>query len=307
MRNKQIKLIYFSLGGTELKQINLGWKRIVGVAAVSFAVLLLVVSLFIGVFTDILRSWQITHLSRTNQHLSSLVNEMGKRVQSIESKVTNIEKQDDDMRVFVDMPTIDKDVRKMGVGGQVNNLPTDISSNLVASSDEALKVKSMLDNFEQRLRLAAESRQEITKRYYEILSKLKQTPSIRPLWGGRVTDKFGYRLDPFIDRFAHHDGLDFSAPRGTDVYASADGVVIEVVVRYKPNQNYGKYVMIDHGYGRITRYAHMETVLVKPGQKVTRHTIIGKVGDTGKSTGPHLHYEVIVDGKPVDPEAFIMD
>ncbi len=227
MRNKQVKLLYFSLGGTELKEISLGWKRIVGLVALSSAVILLVVSLTVGLFSWLISDHQVTNLSRSNSRLQSLLSDMGKNVQIIEAKLQSVEQQDDDLRVFVDMPTINSDVKKLGVGGRVNASAIDLAYGAGNVNEQAFQMKSMLENLSQRAELAVESRQEIMKQYYANLRKLKQTPSIRPLGGGRVTDKFGYRLDPFIDRFKHHAGVDFSAPRGTEVYASADGRVIE--------------------------------------------------------------------------------
>ena len=97
-----------------------------------------------------------------------------------------------------------------------------------------------------------------------------------------------------------------SLQRGTEVCASADGVVTGGHP-YQHNQSYGRYVIIDHGHGKMTRYAHLDKVLVQPGQSITRNTVIGTVGDTGKSTGPHLHYEVLVAGAPVNPENFILN
>lgn len=307
MRNKQVKLIYFSLGGTELKQISFGWKKLLGLSFLSLTIILLFISLILGIFTDFFHNWQMSNLTRNNKRLSGLLSEMSKKVQTIESRIQGIEKQDDDLRVFVDLPPINSDIKKLGVGGEISPFPVEMTLGSGNISEQTVKIKSMLDNLSQRAALAMESRQQIAEKYYENLRQLKQTPSIRPLGGGRVTDKFGYRLDPIIDRFAHHDGVDFSAPRGTDVFASADGKVVEVMTRYQPNQSYGKYVIIDHGFGRMTRYAHLETILVKLGQNITRYTVIGKVGDTGKSTGPHLHYEVMVDGKAVDPQNYIFD
>jgi len=307
MRNKQMKLLYFSLGGTELKEISLGWKKIVGIIVLGIAAIVLLVSVSVGLITALVNDYQVANLSRSNNRLQSLLADMGKEVQVIESKLKSVEQQDDDLRVFVDMPTIDSDIKKLGTGGKVNASAIDLAYGSGNVNQQAYQMKDLLDNLSQRAELAVESRQEIMKEYYDNLRRLKQTPSIRPLGGGRVTDKFGYRLDPFIDRFKHHTGVDFSAPRGTEVYASADGKVVETVNDYRPNYDYGKYVLINHGFGRLTRYAHLDQISVKPGQVVNRYTVIGRVGDTGRSTGPHLHYEVIVDGKPVDPFAYILD
>jgi murein DD-endopeptidase MepM/ murein hydrolase activator NlpD len=307
MRNKQVKLLYFSLGGTELKEVSLGWKKIVGLIALSCAAILLLISLSVGLINWLFSDYQVANLSRSNNRMQSLLADMNKQVRIIEAKLQSVEQQDDDLRVFVDMPTINSDVKKMGVGGKVSTAAIDLAYGTGNVNEQAFQMKNMLDNLSQRAELAVESRQEIMKHYYENLRKLKQLPSIRPLGGGRVTDKFGIRLDPFIDRFKHHDGVDFSAPRGTEVYASADGKVVEAQNSYRPNYDYGKYVLINHGFGRITRYAHLEAISVKVGQTVNRYTVIGRVGDTGRSTGPHLHYEVIVDGKPVDPFKYILD
>ncbi len=305
MRNKQIKLIYFSLGGTEIKQISLGWKKILGLTAISFAALLVLASMIIGVFTTMFDSLQVGHLNRSNQRLKTALMQMSGQVKTIKNKVQTIEKDDDDLRVYVDMPPINSDIRKMGVGGNSPSIIDHLDAGFNGASEQALEIKKTLDNLFQRAELAYESRKEIADRYYAKLAELKQTPSIRPVENGRVTDRYGYRIDPFIHRTMHHDGVDFSAPEGAEVFASADGVVEETVMRYTPNQGYGRYVIIDHGYGKKTRYAHLRSISVKPGQKITRTTVIGTVGDTGKSTGPHLHYEVIIAGKAVNPEQYI--
>jgi murein DD-endopeptidase MepM/ murein hydrolase activator NlpD len=307
MRKKQIKLIYFSLGDSKIRQVSFSWHKILGMTAVGFVALLVLVSMIIGAFSSMFDNLQATHLSRSNKRLVSALAEMTGKVKAIENKVEEIEKNDDDLRVFVDMPVINSDIRKMGVGGNSPSIIEHLDTGYNGASVQALAMKKMLDNLYQRVELATQSRKEISDRYFARLQELKQTPSIRPISYGRVTDRFGYRLDPFIGRIMHHDGVDFSAPKGTEVFASADGVVEEAVVNYQPNQSYGRYVLIHHGLGRTTRYAHLQTVLVKVGQKVNRNTVIGTVGDTGKSTGPHLHYEVLVDGKSVNPEKFILD
>jgi len=120
MRNKQMKLLYFSLGGTELKEISLGWKKIVGIIVLGIAAIVLLVSVSVGLITALVNDYQVANLSRSNNRLQSLLADMGKEVQVIESKLKSVEEQDDDLRVFVDMPTIDSDIKKLGTGGKVN-------------------------------------------------------------------------------------------------------------------------------------------------------------------------------------------
>jgi murein DD-endopeptidase MepM/ murein hydrolase activator NlpD len=108
---------------------------------------------------------------------------------------------------------------------------------------------------------------------------------------------YGYRVDPVYGTTKFHEGMDFSAPQGTPVYATGDGTVIHS----SWESAYGNLIEINHGYNYVTRYAHLSEILVRNGQTVKRGDLIGKVGNTGKSTGPHLHYEVRLRGEPQNP------
>ena len=132
-------------------------------------------------------------------------------------------------------------------------------------------------------------------------SLLRATPNMKPAQGW-VTSRFGYRVDPVSGRTALHQGLDFASAPGTPVYAPADGIVS--FAGY--DEGYGKLVSIDHGYGVVTRYGHNSQLFVVVGQKVKRGDVISAVGATGKATGVHLHYEVRVNGLPVDPANYIL-
>jgi murein DD-endopeptidase MepM/ murein hydrolase activator NlpD len=130
------------------------------------------------------------------------------------------------------------------------------------------------------------------------------TPAIQPLSNKdlkRIASGFGHRIDPVYKTVKFHAGLDFTAPQGTPIYASANGVV---KVAAHLGTGYGNHVVINHGYGYETLYGHMFRVKAKAGQRVKRGEIIGYVGSTGKSTGPHCHYEVHKNGRPLDPVYF---
>jgi murein DD-endopeptidase MepM/ murein hydrolase activator NlpD len=133
--------------------------------------------------------------------------------------------------------------------------------------------------------------------------KRAHTPSVWPTKESkrRINSKFGQRRDPFTKKWKHHGGVDISANYGTEILATADGVVS--FSGY--DQFLGNLVQIDHGYGLQTWYGHMSKRLVQKGDVVTRGMVVGKVGSTGRSTGPHIHYEVHVDGKRVDPRNFM--
>jgi len=127
-------------------------------------------------------------------------------------------------------------------------------------------------------------------------------PSLWPV-RGRITAGFGQRLDPFSGEGAFHSGVDIAAPSGARVDASADGLVLEA----GPNSGYGNEVLIDHGFGLTTKYGHLSRIFVLPGQEVKRGQAIGAVGMTGRATGPHLHYEVMVNDTRVNPAKFLRD
>jgi murein DD-endopeptidase MepM/ murein hydrolase activator NlpD len=133
-------------------------------------------------------------------------------------------------------------------------------------------------------------------------SLLNSTPNIRPAKGW-FTSRFGYRISPFTGRSALHAGLDIAAAPGSPVYATADGIV--TFAGY--DEGYGKMVTIDHGYGVTTRFGHNSQIYVQVGQRVSRWDVIASVGNTGRSTGPHCHYEVRVNGVPRDPALYILD
>lgn len=131
---------------------------------------------------------------------------------------------------------------------------------------------------------------------------LDHTPSIYPAYGW-VSSHFGYRNDPFTGKVTLHKGLDVAGPIGTPVHAPASGVVS--YVGYEPG--YGKIVSIDHGFGVLTRFAHNSKIFVKVGQQVSRRDKISAIGNTGRSSGPHVHYEVRVNGIPVDPKNYVLE
>lgn len=131
---------------------------------------------------------------------------------------------------------------------------------------------------------------------------LDHTPSIYPAYGW-VSSHFGYRNDPFTGKVTLHKGLDVAGPIGTPVFAPAAGVVS--YVGYEPG--YGKIVSIDHGFGVVTRFAHNSKIFVKVGQEISRRDKISAIGNTGRSSGPHVHYEVRVNGIPVDPKNYVLE
>ena len=162
-------------------------------------------------------------------------------------------------------------------------------------------IRNQLNNLSLRMSFQGQSFAEITTMVKNKEKLLRAIPAIQPVSNKnlkRVASGFGYRIDPLYKDSRLHAGLDFSAPTGTPIYATADG---EVQIAGFNTDGYGNKVVINHGYGFQTLYAHMVRVIANVGQSVKRGEVIGYVGSTGKSTGPHLHYEVIKRGTKVDP------
>lgn len=132
------------------------------------------------------------------------------------------------------------------------------------------------------------------------LKTIQQIPLGLPVYG-RITSRFGSRKDPLNGKSSFHEGIDFRGKRGDKIYATADGIVKKAF----KNGSYGNYVVIDHLNGYTTSFAHMQKYVVKKGDRVKRGQLIGQVGNTGRSTGPHLHYELLYKGKPVNPQKYI--
>jgi murein DD-endopeptidase MepM/ murein hydrolase activator NlpD len=144
------------------------------------------------------------------------------------------------------------------------------------------------------------SRKALLNRADKYLKAIRFLPFGRPV-DGSISSGFGKRFDPLNGKAAFHTGIDFRSKPGDNIYATADGVIKKAFF----NGSYGNYVLIDHDNGYSTAFSHMKKILVRPGEKVQRGKLIGIVGNSGRSTGPHLHYEVTLDGEPIDPYRFM--
>jgi murein DD-endopeptidase MepM/ murein hydrolase activator NlpD len=174
-----------------------------------------------------------------------------------------------------------------------------------APPEYATRIRSLemtVDGLTRRASLQEQSLQELYELLRDQESLLSSTPSIWPTRGW-ITSGFGYRVSPFTGERQLHEGVDISAPVGARVSSPADGVVTNT----STEEGYGKVVAINHGYGIVTRFAHNSEIKVRVGQRVSRGDPIATVGNTGRSTGPHVHYEVRVNGIPVNPMRYVLN
>jgi murein DD-endopeptidase MepM/ murein hydrolase activator NlpD len=216
----------------------------------------------------------------------------------VERVLSELQKRDEDLyRVALYADEFPEELRAMGTGGsdQYSDLEVFSNNKLLLTSAKRLDALKRKVNGQ---RLSFKELMDLAKNKEKVLASI---PAIQPLRNSdlkKLASGFGWRIDPIYKTSKFHAGMDFTSALGTEVYCTGDGKVEEVETS---GWGYGKCIVINHGYGYKTRYAHLSAFKVKVGQKVKRGDMIGKVGSTGKSTGPHLHYEVERYGKKLNP------
>jgi murein DD-endopeptidase MepM/ murein hydrolase activator NlpD len=237
-------------------------------------------------------------LRQQNESYKANYSLVQQRVKQLELQMTELESRDNEVyrSIFESSPLPDsarlKDMETLKEVKLIQNL---------SSSDLLQNMIDQLNNLSVRTSFQDKSYVEITSMVKNKEKLLRAIPAIQPVSNknlSRVASGFGYRIDPLYKDYRLHAGLDFTAPSGTPIYATADGVV---QIAGFNTDGYGNKVVINHGFGYQTLYGHMARVKAKAGQSVKRGEVIGYIGNTGKSTGPHCHYEVIKRGIKVDP------
>ena len=212
-------------------------------------------------------------------------------------------KNDNSFRSILQLDTVPLSIREAGTGGTENTFHLKNFGN----SSLLLKVAKKIDKINRQLIIQEKSYDEIDKNIESWIQEINNVPSIMPI---SVTDlvfissTFGMRSDPFLHESMYHKGYDYVAPIGTKVYATGNGIV--TLSKYS-RKGYGNEVIIDHSFGFSTRYAHLSQILVEEGDSIKRGQVIGLVGTTGRSTGPHLHYEVRYLNRAVNPFYYYSD
>ncbi len=256
--------------------------------------------LFLYLFLTFFPSPREKQLLREKTSLESQLEVLNNQVDQMQVVMTDLQQRDDNLyRVLFGAEPIPLSVRQ-GAQRKIDyyeQLAQMTNSELAA--DLSLKV----DLLEKEIYVQAKSYDEVAQMAKEQEIRMENIPAIQPVMNKdlkRVASGYGMRIDPVYHVRKFHQGMDFTAPTGTEVFATGNAKVD--FAGWK--QGYGNTVILDHGYGYKTLYAHLYKILVRKGQKVRRSDIIALVGNTGKSTGPHLHYEVRLNNKPVDPRNY---
>lgn len=224
-----------------------------------------------------------------------------KEINDLKAKVMALKKTEGKLRVIANLESTAKD-GLFGVGG---SMPEDLKTNLDLQEKHNSLVREMheqVDHLQAAVTNQSGVFESLLKHLDDRMNLLACTPTIRPT-DGWVTSRYGYRSSPFTDKREFHKGLDIATRGGMPIVATANGVVSYVGSKGQ----LGRIVVIDHGYGLVTRYAHVKKALVKRGEKVKRGQKIAIVGSSGRATGPHVHYEVLLNGLPVNPEKYILN
>lgn len=240
-------------------------------------------------------------LKMENDRLGDGYDQLSKELREVRQQMRDLEKRDNEVyrSIFEANPIPDSARAKAQEKVQQAAIIESMTGNQLYRS-----LLESINQLKNRIALQNKSYGEINERIKNKEKILAATPAIQPVSNkdlDRIASGFGYRIDPIYKTIKLHAGLDFTAPTGTPIYATADGVVS---ISGFSDGGYGNHVVINHGYGYETLYGHMSRIKAKRGQKVTRGEVIGYVGSTGKSTGPHLHYEVHKNGQKIDPVYF---
>lgn len=233
---------------------------------------------------------RLNYYRNENLRLKEKINLMEKKIVKIKDEISVLLKEQNKLRNYVDFEPLDENILDMPVGG----FPI-----------EKEKLTDLEERLDYLINFVEKQKSEIGEiaRFLENNEKLRRTtPSITPVAEGYITSKFEWRMDPFTGKMKFHEGIDIVSAKGTPIFATADGIV-----KFSGwKVGYGLTVEIDHGNGFVTVYAHNEKNLVITGQRVRRGDVIALMGATGKASGVHVHYEVRLFGKPVNPLLYII-
>ncbi len=242
-------------------------------------------------------------LERENRLLAGEIQRLRDRLVNLRDTINVFSQREQGLRLLAGLSPTDADVQQAGIGGPTGQWSERDSLAAAGSNgSQALAARIDMDQLTRRANILVRSIGEAYDSLSSHQARFAATPSVMPTKGWLTSAFARERVHPILHLARPHEGIDVSAPMGAEIEAPAAGVVTEV----RWVEGYGNMLTVDHGYGLVTRYAHCSKILVVRGQRVKRGQKIALVGSTGLSTGPHLHYEVWVSGKPVNPMQYVL-
>ena len=248
------------------------------------------------------KTFELSQLRQQTREQRSKIHFFASKIEDLEKQLSKLKDFDKRIRIIANLEKSQETTAFMGMGGPS---PSDVRERLKTENNEmglAQQMRTDIERLESEATSQEESLSELEKLLQSKREMLAHTPSIWPVHGW-VTSGFGFRTNPFTGLNQMHEGLDIANRIGTPVIAPADGIVSDT----GKDSAYGNVIVISHGFGINSRFLHLSKIFVSPGHRVKRGDKIAEVGSTGKSTGPHLHYEVRVNGIPVNPVRYIVN
>lgn len=281
----------------KISQWRMNSRQTVFFTSISVILLLSFVYLSAEILSHVLYEKRLNEFKINYDLVSNNLKQLQDRLKELDDKVVIIEEKDRAVRAYAGMPEIDNDIRKLGTGGY--GLQSNIlSDNLApAINEELIALELNIEKISRHVNLELDSYGAIYEKIKKDLNRISKIPSIRPVKGGFLNSSFGYRKDPIDNVMRFHQGQDITVKSGSPIYAPADGMVKRAYYA----GGFGNHIKLDHGNGYTTLFAHLSKIKVKHGQDVNRGDVIGFTGNTGRSTAPHLHYEIHHYGESKNP------
>lgn len=272
-------------------------KRLRNAFFIGSGLLILALVMRVG-YEQYAKSPRLVYYENKNDELRSEYKMLNSLIQLDELHLAELKRKDDRFyRSILGLAPLPSSIREAGTGGS----PRHSALQSISDPEMVIDVIAKLDKVFTKARIQSNSFEDLEERAIKNQALIACKPSIQPIspedkfW---MTSTFGYRSDPFTKRRTNHRGIDLAGPYGLDIHSTGEGIVI--TAEYN-RHGYGREVIVDHGFGYKSRYAHLQEITVEKGDKVKRGQLIGKLGSTGRSTGPHLHYEVQFNRKAINP------
>lgn len=290
MNKRYSTIIFVPHARAKFRKLKVSHRTLLSVVSLVTASLCLSTFFSVQYFTSLSQTHELSKLKRENHDLQNANEQFSRSVETLRTQLHTVEEKTRKLAIIAEVTTLDESAQG-GVGG-------------IRQTEDPLtsRYRDEVDQMNFRSRRLASDLSLLEQKFVQKSQMLASTPSIVPV-RGILTDGFGGRSDPFTGEKGNHGAVDISSAAGQPVRAPADGIVVKADWA----NGYGNVVYVSHGYGLSTRYGHLAKFNARPGQKVKRGDVIGFVGSTGRSTGPHLHYEVRVNGNPVNPLEYILN
>ena len=311
MRRKEYSFLIFNHTGSPIKRISVPGKllKASAIVVITIVVTLTVLAVdYLSLRNDAHRSIVITEkLTQQNDlidHQKSQIQNFASQINELKYQLSELNNFEKKMRIIANFDNGEDEAEGVfGIGG---SMPEDLDPAIGMNEMQSVFLQEMHEQV-SHLDQVAVSQQERFESLFGHLQEQRNmlacTPTVRPVEGGYISSVFGYRISPFTERKEFHKGLDIAITKGTPIIATADGVVTFSAEKGLM----GNMVVLDHGYGFTTRYGHCKELLKEKGDTVKRGDVIATVGNTGRTTGPHVHYEVQMSGVQVNPNRYILN